>query len=434
MQLERVVVEDLSPVRKRMQVQIPASEVQSELDRAYATVGRDARVRGFRPGHVPRSVVEKMFGDQIRREVLARLVEHSFHHAVEEQRLDVVGAPEIDADGLTPGASLTYSATVDVRPVITIGSTANLEVGRPQYEVSDEDVERVLDSMRESQAQLRPIEDRTEVEAGDVVTLNLTTRLPGQDVQRRDGVMVEAGGGAFPQALERQLVGQHRGARLTLEVPYPADYGNPALAGKTVTFEIELVELKAKELPVLDDDFARDHGRSESLAALRTTVRADLEQHARTRAESAVQEAVLDQLLARHPFDVPASLVDRRCDAMLSSLDVRIPDGTEGEQVLARLRAEVRPRAEREVRADLLLDAIAAARGVTIDDTAVDAEIETLAQRQQQAPERIRAFYDRPEARQALRTRLGRERALAAVMSEASIVPHATAKDVARTD
>jgi trigger factor len=377
-------------------------------------------------------VVEKMFGDQIRREVLARLVEHSFHHAVEEQRLDVVGAPEIDADGLTPGESLTYSATIDVRPVIAIGKTEGVQVTRPQYDVTDADVERVLESMREAQAQLRPIEDRNVVESGDVVTLNLTTRLPDQEPQHRDGVMVEAGAGAFPQALERQLVGQHRGARPTLSVPYPADYGNPALAGKSVTFDVEIVELKAKELPPLDDDFARDHGRADSLAALRATVREDLERHARTRAESAVQEAVLEQLLARHPFDVPPSLVDRRCDAMLSALDVRLPSGPEGQQVLARLRGEVRPRAEREVRADLLLDALAAARGVTIDDTAVEAEIDALAQRQQQAPERIRAFYDRPEARQALRTRLGRERALAAVMSEATIVPLASAKDVAR--
>ena len=427
MQIERVVVEDLSPVRKRVEVEVPASEVQGELDRAFASVAREARIRGFRQGRVPRAVLERMFGEQIRREVLARLVEHSFHHAIEERRLDVVGAPEIDADGLTAGESLKYSATVDVRPIIAVGSTNGIEVTRPPVVVADADVERVLASMREAHAQLRPIEDRTTVEAGDVVTVNVATTIEGGTPQRREGALVEAGEGAFPQALEQQLVGLEKGAHATLAVPYPADYGNSALAGKTVTFDVDVVELKAKELPPLDDDFAKDHGRAESLAELRTRIRTELEAQAATQAEAAVQEAVLEQLVARHAFDVPPSLVDRRCDALLAAFDVRIPAGREGEHLLERLRADVRPRAEREVRVDLLLDAIAAARGVTIDDTVVDAEIDSLAQRQQQAPERIRAFYERPEARHALRNRLGRERALALVMSEAKVVAHETA-------
>lgn len=434
MQLEKVLVEDVSPVRKRVQVEVPASEVSSELERAYASVGREARIRGFRPGRVPRAVIERMFGDQIRREVLARIVEHSFHHAVEEHRLDVVGAPEIDADALTPGTSLRYSATIDVRPVIVVGDTTGLEVVRPVLTVDDGDVEQVLTSMREAAAQLRPIEDRMVVEAGDMVTVNVTTKLDGNDPQRRDGIMVEAGGGSFPAAIERQLVGLARGTHTTLEVPYPADYGNPALAGKRVAFEVEVVDLKAKELPPLDDDFARDHGRAESLGDLRTRIRADLERQAASRADAAVQEGLLDQLVTRHAFEVPASLVDRRCDALLAAHDVRIPEGPEGEALLERLRAEVRPRAERDIRAELVLDAIAAVRNVTVGDDDLDGEIAALAERQRQAPERLRAFYERPEARNALRARLGRERALSLVLADAKVVPREIPKEVARTE
>jgi trigger factor len=434
MQLERVVVETVSPVRKRLQVEVPASEVQSELDRVYASVGRDARIRGFRQGRVPRAVLERMFGEQIRREVLTRLVEHSFHHAIEAERLDVVGAPEIDADGVTPGESLKYSATVDIRPAITVGDTSGIEVARPVHEVGDADVDQVLASMRENVAQLRPIEDRFVVETGDVVAVNVGTQLEGGEPQRREGALVEAGSGSFPLALESQLVGHNKGAQVAIDVPYPADYGNASLAGKTVRFDVEIVDLKRKELPPLDDDFARDHGRAESLADLRARIRTDLEAQASARADAAVQDALLEQLMARHAFDVPPSLVDRRCDALLSAFDMRIPEGPEGTQLVERLRADVRPRAERDVRVDLLLDAIAAARGVTIDDTAVDAEIDTLARRQQQAPERIRAFYERPEARHALRNRLGRERTLALVLAEAKVTPQAARKDVARVE
>ena len=434
MQIERVVVETLSPVRKRVQVEVPASEVQGELDRAYATVARDARIRGFRQGRVPRAVLERMFGDQVRREVLTRLVEHSFHHAIEAERLDVVGAPEIDADGLTPGASLKYSATVDIRPIIEVGDTSGVEVARPVYEVDDADVDRALDSLRESVAQLKPIEDRFVVESGDVVAINVGTQLEGGQPQRREGALVEAGSGTFPLALESQLVGHTKASHVTIDVPYPADYGNASLAGKTVRFDVEIVDLKHKELPDLDDDFARDHGRAESLADLRSKVRADLEGQASARADAAVQDALLEQLIARYGFEVPPSLVDRRCDALLSAFDVRIPDGPEGAELLERLRKDVRPRAERDVRVDLLLDAIAAVRGVTIDDPALDAEIDTLARRQQQAPERIRSFYERPEARHALRNRLAREQTLALVLSEAKVTPQAARKDVARAE
>ena len=314
-----------------------------------------------------------MFGDQVRREVLGKLVEESFHHAVHEHDLAVVGTPEIDADVLTPGEALRYSATVDVRPEIVVGELGEMTVVRPAVGVGDADVQRVIESLRESVAQLRPITDRQDIEAGDVVSLDLTSHMEGQEPVRREGVLVEAGSGSFPLALERQLVGQHRGANLTLDVPYPGDYANASLAGRTARFDVTVVDLRAKELPVLDDDFARDHGRSDTLEELRGRIRADLERQANERADGAVREAVLDQLLARHPFEAPGSLVDRRCDAMLSALDVRLPPGADEQQALAGLREQVRPRAERDVRADLVLDAVAEREGLMPDADDVDA-------------------------------------------------------------
>jgi trigger factor len=367
-----------------------------------------------------------MFGDQVRREVLGRLVEESFHHAVHEHQLAVVGTPEIDADVLTPGEALRYSATVDVRPAIVLTGLSGFEARKPSAVVTDDDIARVIESLRESVAQLRPISDRQVVEAGDVVSLNLSSRIEGGEPSHREGVLLEAGGGSFPLALERQIVGRHRGARLSLKVPYPAEYANPSLAGKSVDFEVEVVDLRAKELPALDDEFARDHGRSETLAALRARVRVDLQRQADERADGAVREAILDQLIARHPFEVPVSLVDRRADALLASLDIRVPEGTEQEPALARLREQLRPRAEREVRADLLLDAIAEQEGLTPDDDAVTKEIESFAASEAQSPERVRALYERPEARSALKVRLGRRRALEHLVSTARIVPEST--------
>jgi trigger factor len=431
MDAPKITLEELGPSRKRLQIEIGAPTVQAEVDRAFALVGRQARLPGFRPGKAPRQVLERMFGDQVRREVLGRLVEESFHHAVHEHQLAIVGTPEIDADVLTPGEALRYSATVDVRPDIVLNDLTGFEARKPAAAVTDDDVARVIESLRESVAQLRPITDRQIVEGGDVVSLNLSSRIEGAEPSRREGVLLEAGGGSFPLALERQIVGQHRGARLSLKVPYPEDYANPSLAGKSVDFEVEIVDLRAKELPPLDDEFARDHGRSETLDALRVRVRADLQRQADERADGVVRETILDQLIARHPFEVPVSLVDRRAEALLASLDIRLPEGTEQEPALARLREQLKPRAEREVRADLLLDAVAEREGLTPDDDAVTKEIESFAASEAQSPERVRALYERPEARSALKVRLGRRRALERLVSAARIVPELASGEVA---
>jgi trigger factor len=432
MEIEKLTLEDLTPVRKRLQVQISAAAVQAELDRAFAAVGRDARLRGFRPGKAPRSVLERFFGDQVRREVLGHLVEESFQHAVATQQLAVVGTPDIEAETLTAGAALRYSATVDVRPPIELGSIEGLAATRPPDAVPEAEVDKVLVQLRESAAQLRPIEGRSVIEPGDVVSVDLTSRIEGADPVRREGVFLEAGGGSFPQALERQLVGQHRGARLSLEVPYPADYGNPSLAGKTAAFDVVVQDLRSKHLPPLDDDFARDHGRCESLDELRRRIREDLERDAARRADAAVRAALLDQLLERHQFDVPSSLVDRRTDTMIATLDLRIPEGPEAETMVARLRDGLRPRAEREVRAELLLDALVAREGITVSDDDVGHEIAAITARAQEVPERVRSVYERPEARRALAARIARERVLEKVASHARIVPGVATEEVAR--
>jgi trigger factor len=423
--LENVTCEDLTPVRKRLRVEIPAATVRAELDRAFQTVGQGARLRGFRPGKAPRPVLERVYGEQIRREVLGHLVEESFQQAVTSQGIAIVGTPEIEAETLTAGETLRYSATVDVRPQIAIGDLGGLEATRPSSTVGEADIDRALESMRESAAQLRPIEGRTAVEAGDIVTVDVTSVLDGGEPVHREGLMLEAGTGSFPLALERQLVGQQRGTRQSLTVPYPADYSNPGLAGKTATFEVEIHDLREKRLPPLDDDFARDHGRSESLRDLKERVRVDLEAQAERNAEATVRSALLEQVVARHPFEIPTSLVERRCDALLGGLDLRLPEGVDRDQALAHLRKEVQPRAEHEVRAELILDAIAERENITVTDEEVAAEIEVMSARERQAPERLRAVYDRPEARAALRVKLARERAFEHVQAHAKIMPSA---------
>src|SRR5438445_3626444 len=186
MEPSTATLEDLTPVRKRLQVEVPADAVLAELDRTFHEVGRRARLRGFRPGTARRPVLERAFGEEVRREVLGRLVEASFHRAVETHGLAVVGTPDIDAEPITPGAALRYSATVEVRPAIALGDLGGLQVVRPATRVSDADVEQTIAGLRESVAQLRPVEDRAQVATRDVVRADLPRRLDGCDPVHRE--------------------------------------------------------------------------------------------------------------------------------------------------------------------------------------------------------------------------------------------------------
>lgn len=417
----QATLEDVSAVRKRLAIEVPADTVRRELDRAYESVRRHAKIRGFRPGRAPRSVLEQFYGDQVRRDVMARLVEASFHKAVEQHALSIVGSPEIDAAVLEASEPFRYTATVDVPPAIELADLATLRAERRTAVVEDTDVEDVLARMRDRAAQLRPIEDRSEAAAGDVVTVDATSRLEGGEPQERKGVMLEAGGGSFDAALENQLVGRVVGDHVDVSVTYPEDYANAGLAGRTIAFAVAVKALHAKELPDLDDEFAKDHGNAESLADLREAIRADLEAHAREEAERAVRDVLLGALVEQHAFEAPPSVVDRRADTLLASAGVRVPESAEGAELLGRLRAEVRPRAEREVRVDFILDAIAEREGIAVSDADLDAEIDTQAAADRQ-PDRVRAFYAREEARHVLRTRLTRARAFEHVIGVATIV------------
>jgi trigger factor len=221
----------------------------------------------------------------------------------------------------------------------------------------------------------------------------------------------------------------------------PAIFDTPLLvvsdADATAAFEVEIKELRVKELPPLDDDFARDHGKCDSLAELRARVRADLERQARSRADDAVREQIVEQILARHPFDVPVSLVERRTEALVTSFESGLAPGTNREEARATLRERLRPRAAQQVQVELLLDAVAERERIVVSEDEVSAEIDAIAMREQQVPERMRALYDRPEARAALRARLARDRALAGLVSSvgsssaASPMPPSAAESVA---
>ncbi len=421
----KIAMETLDAVRRRLAVEVPADEVAAETERAYADLARAARVRGFRPGRVPRPVLERMFGDQVRAEVFEKLIQRSYAEAIETNQVLAVGRPEIVTEQHGPGEPLRYSATVEVKPEIVADRYKGLEINRPLPAVTDDDVGGALEHMRQSFAQLHPITDRTTVERGDVVTLDYEGHIDGKLAGRRDGRLVEVGSSGFPPEFDDHLVGLAVGAEHSFDVTYPAEPPVGDLSGKTVRFRVTVRALAHKDVPTLDDEFAKDHGDCATLEELRARVRGKLESDAAAHADELARRAVIQKLGEVHDIPIPQAMVERRTDGLMREVlreweQQRVRPKNEAE-ALARLREDLTPRAREQVKVALLLEAIAQQESLRVDDADLDTRIGALATAAGQAAERVRALYQDPDARQELRAQLLQARALDAVLQLAHV-------------
>ena len=285
-----------------------------------------------------------------------------------------------------------------------------------------QDVDKVLARMAEVAATIHPVTDRQRVEEGDVTTADISATIDGRPVDEMShkAVRIEAGKGAFAGALEEKLVGLTTGTA-TVDVDYPSGYPDAALAGKRVSFTVTVTALGRKEIPSLDDEFARKHGDCQSIDALRDKIRSSLERNAEREADAAVREAVLDVLIERHPFDAPEAMIERRCEAMLESLNVRLPSGADGQKALGTLLQELRPRAVRDGKVAILLDSLAGQHDLKVGDDELAERIDRIVEEAGKARGRARELYRNDETRNALRTQMLREKALALVVDKSSV-------------
>lgn len=434
----KVDVETVDSLRRRLAVEVPAEEVSAEIEKAYAQLARGAKVRGFRPGRVPRPVLERLFGDRVRAEVFEKLIQQSYAEVVEERQIPTVGHPEFVTEQAEPGAALRYSATVEVKPEIVVEHYAGLAVERPLTPVTDADVDAFLERLRQSLAQLHPIVERSTVEVGDVVTVDYEARVDGRSVGRGEQREIEIGANAFPREFDEHLRAAAVGSELDFSVVYPAEHGAAELAGKTVNFHVRVRGLSHKEVPPLDDEFAKDHGECSTLVELRQRVRARLESDAAQHADEAVRQALLGALAEANDIPIPNALVERRTQALMEEVwhewqQRRLRPKNESE-ALARLREELQPRARQQVKIALLLEAIARQEGITISEAEVDERIATLAADAGSAAERLQAYYRDADARRELRNRMLQARAVDAVLRTAHITTRERAPSVAAVD
>jgi len=421
-----VRVSETSPVVRTLEIEVSAKRVTRAFDRAYRELGRQARVRGFRPGKVPRAVLERLYGASILEDLERRLVGDTLGEAVAQVGIQPVAEPAIEAQPPADGSAFRYSARIEVKPALALPAVRGLPAVRPPTEVRFEEVEEQLETLRQRHAPLVEEAEGTAAARGNVLAIDYVGRLDGQAFEGGTGqdVELELGTGRFIPGFEEQLEGARAGDDREVRVRFPEGYANAELAGKEVVFQVHVAAVKRRALPELDDEFAKDVGDFSTLADLRARIRSDLEAARQREADGAVRRSVLDALLARTPFDVPPGMVDRRLQRRLSAahrqLEKSVPHD-ELHQQLDRWAVEWRPLAEREVREALLLEAVATQEGLTADDAELDARLEAMAAEQGVEVAKLRKAYQEAELLEAVRVQLLDEKALALLAREARI-------------
>jgi len=423
----KVTIEPVSSVQKKLSFEIPSDRVGEEIEKAYRLFQQSARIKGFRAGKVPRPLLERQFGEQVAAEVGSRLVEESYAKALAEHPLSVVAQPQIVTEKLIPGQPFRYSATVEVRPDITVQDYEGLEVERHVVKVGAAEVESALQRLAESLAQLHPVTERDVVEPGDVVRLDYSAFLNGKPIAglQGKGRLVEIGRESIFPGLTERLLGMRRGAMREFSLAFPQSDDSSVEPPRLATFRVTIHEVATKEVPPLDDEFAKDHGECATVAELRERVGRNLQQAADQRAESRMEDALITQLSNRNPFEIPPSLAREQEYRLLLEAGVLRPgeDPTAGQAALPdHLRGEVQARARRQIQAVLLLDALVKQLNLSVTAEEVQRHIEEVVatsgvERQQQ----VEAFYAKEENRQALERRLVHEKALRMLAEKASI-------------
>ncbi len=426
----RVESVETSPVLRTLEVEVDATRVRQAFERAYRELAKRARVKGFRPGKAPRRVLEGLYGAGLGEEVGQRLVSETFAQAISKSGVLPVAEPEIKAEGgATPDAAFRYSARVEVKPQIELPNLVGLPAQRPVVTVGDAEIEQELEALRAQRASFIELPEEARAESGHQLTIDYKGSVEGKPFKggSASGVKIELGSERFLPGFEQQLLGAKRGEQRSVAVDFPEDYqAAKALRGKHAVFAVSVQSLARRELPELDDAFAKSLGDDEitDLDALRTMLRERLVESREQAARRALQRSVVDALIERSDFDVPPGMVNARLAQRLEMAQQqlgRLLPREELQRQLGQWHEQWRPDAERDVRESLLLTAVAEARSLAADDAELAARIEVLARDQGLAPERLRKNFEKQGMLEGLRAQLGREKALEALLDQAQI-------------
>ncbi|GAA0333735.1 trigger factor [Bacillus carboniphilus] len=370
-------------------VEVDAETVNAGLDQAFNKVVKQVNVPGFRKGKMPRALFEKRFGvESLYQDALDIILPEAYTKAIEETGIEPVDRPDIDIEQIEKGKALVFKATVTVKPEVKLGDYKGLEVTPLDREVTEEDVNNELKKMQEQQAELA-VKEEGAAEQGDTVVIDFEGFVDGEAFEggKAENYSLELGSNSFIPGFEDKLVGVETGAEKDVEVSFPEEYHASELAGKPAVFKVKVHEIKAKELPALDDEFAKDVDEEvESLDALKEKITTRLKDQKEQEADLHVRDTVVEKAAENAEIDIPEAMVKTETDRMVQEFEQRLQmQGMNLElyfqfsgQDEDALRGQMKEEAEKRVRVNLVLEAIAQAEGLEASDEEVEKELEEM--------------------------------------------------------
>lgn len=422
----QVTVSRVSPVIVNLRVELPQERVSSELQKAYNAVARDAQIKGFRKGKVPRPLLKQYYGPRIELDVANNLVNETLDAAIRESKVESIGAqPKIDVvDPMAENKPWSYIAAVEVRPEIGEINYGVLTLTKKVYVIDDHDIDGVLSEKLDEQSTVQTPEPMRPARLTDSVTFDWDLSVDGQEMAdfAAKGRTAELGRKVLFPEVEEGLLGMQPGEVKDVQVTFPETHSRKELAGKTATLRVRVTALQEKVVPALDDEFAKDVG-AESLEALRASVRADLEKKFAEKSNDEVKDEAINLLVKAHEVEVPPTLLSQILQQMRSQM-VR---GTAIKGDMASALDEIlKPEALVRARAGLILTEIARQNGLLVTDADLNEAMEEIARERRVAVQRVRAEYQNEARRQDLIGRALEDKVTAFLLAKATITEQPT--------
>ncbi len=369
-------------VARHLEVRVPAETVADAEDKAARRYATKLRLPGFRPGKAPAAMIRKRFGPAIREEALNSLLNEAYKEVLEREKIQPAGQPRVEHVHFDEGQPLTFELHVEVRPEIVLARTTGFRVQRNRRPVSDEQVRDQIEHLRDQRATWTPVEEKPL--PADLVTVQLATADESGAMPEAKQYQIVLGAGQAIPGIEEVIMEGTPGQTVERPVKWPDDFPDESQRGKTKAVRVTLVDVKRKQLPELDDAFAREVGDFDSLEGLQKTVREDLERHAERDADADVRQKLVDDIISANPFDVPKSWVDQMVEAYIEAYQVP-------EEERDRFRGEFRAVAERQVRRDLVIETIAGKQSLRASESDIDARVAEVAERRNADPGQVYA-------------------------------------------
>jgi len=399
--LDAVKIEDLSSVKKKLSFEIPWEKVKKELDQVYTLVSRNAKIKGFRSGKIPRKILELYYKEYAEGETVTNLVNHFYWDALEKNSIRGVSKPEIDQGRIELEKAFSFSAIVEIEPIVEPKDYKGMMLTKEIEAVTEKQVDERLEALRHIYATLEDVSTNREVHNGDFVTIDFRGEVDGNALSelKAEDHFLEIGSKKMVQGFEEQIIGMKVNETKEISVAFPDDYPFSPVAGKTAIFLVKLSGIKEKKLPPLDETFVQNLEKYESLNVLKADIRRSLEEGSIHRANTGLRRKMMDILLEKNIFEVPPSIVERQLEYLIMDFQRRAYQSgmqvNQSPEMISSLREQFLEEARRQVKIFLLMKNIALKEGITVSDEEIDQRIVELSEKYAQTPESLKKHLEK---------------------------------------